>query len=72
MKNETSPSIQLPPGCPGWITSELIENTIHVWQPYYPNRLQPADAMEMILNAGHLMLSIKEISCEKICRTGSG
>ena len=47
------PSI-VPAGTPDWITSELIEQTIRVWQPYYEAILTPEEAVTMILNVGRL------------------
>lgn len=39
---------------PAWITPELIDLTIRVWQPYYATRLTPADAIIMIQDVGRL------------------
>jgi len=47
------PSIVLA-GAPDWITPELVEATIRVWQPYYEALLTPEDAVTMILNVGRL------------------
>ena len=47
------PSI-VPAGTPDWITAELIEQTIRVWQPYYGTLLTPEEAVTMILNVGRL------------------
>ena len=47
------PSI-VPAGTPDWITSELVELTIRVWQPYYEAILTPEEAVTMILNVGRL------------------
>jgi hypothetical protein len=47
------PSI-VPAGAPDWITPELVEATIRVWQPYYEALLTPEDAVTMILNVGRL------------------
>jgi hypothetical protein len=44
----------LPAGTPDWITSELVEQTIRVWQPYYGPVVTPEDAVTMILNVGRL------------------
>lgn len=41
-------------GVPDWITADLIEQTIAVWQPYYASPLTFADAVEIISNAGRL------------------
>ena len=50
---ESPPSV--PPGLPSWITSELIEKTLAVWQPYYVERLSTEDAVDMLLSAGRLL-----------------
>jgi hypothetical protein len=47
------PSI-VPAGTPDWITAELIEQTIRVWQPYYGTLLTHEEAVTMILNVGRL------------------
>ena len=44
----------VPAGSPDWITAELIEQTIRVWQPYYEAVLTPEEAVTMILNVGRL------------------
>ena len=43
-----------PAGTPDWITAELVEQTIRVWQPYYAELLTPEEAVTMILNVGRL------------------
>ena len=47
------PSI-VPAGTPDWITPELVEETIRVWQPYYKDVLTPEEAVTMISNVGRL------------------
>ncbi|HEY2787358.1 MAG TPA: hypothetical protein VGJ05_20550 [Fimbriiglobus sp.] len=44
----------VPAGAPDWITAELIELTIRVWQPHYEAVLSPEEAVTMILNVGRL------------------
>jgi len=44
----------VPAGTPDWITAELIEQTIRVWQPYYETPLTIDDAIDIIRNAGLL------------------
>ncbi|MBI1314923.1 hypothetical protein GC176_26825 [bacterium] len=44
----------VPAGTPDWITAELIEQTIRVWQPYDETPLTIDDAIEIIRNAGLL------------------
>jgi hypothetical protein len=51
------PSI-VPAGAPDWITAELIEQTIRVWQPYYADLLAPEEAVTMILNVGRFYQAI--------------
>ncbi len=47
------PSI-VPAGAPDWITPELVEATIRVWQPYYQEVLTPEEAVTMIIDVGRL------------------
>ncbi len=44
----------LPAGTPDWITAELIEQTIRVWQPYYEAVISPEEAVTMIQSVGRL------------------
>jgi hypothetical protein len=44
----------LPAGTPDWITPELVEKTIRVWQPYYDTVLTPEEAITMIQSASRL------------------
>jgi hypothetical protein len=44
----------VPAGTPDWITAELIEKTIHVWQPYYAVLLSPEEAVTIIQSVGRL------------------
>lgn len=44
----------VPAGVPAWISRELVEKTIRVWQRYYPKPLTPDDAVTMLLNVGRL------------------
>ncbi|MBI1347053.1 hypothetical protein GC163_12275 [bacterium] len=44
----------VPAGTPDWITAELIEKTILVWQPYYEAVLTPEEAVTMIQSVGRL------------------
>ena len=48
----------LPAGAPDWITAELIEATIRVWQPYYEEVLTPEEAVTMILTVGRLFYAL--------------
>lgn len=40
---------------PSWVTDELVEQTIRVWQPYYAIPLTREDAIEMIQEVGRLL-----------------
>lgn len=44
----------VPPGTPSWVTADLIESTIRVWQPFYSHQLIPEDALEMIMAVDRL------------------
>ena len=44
----------VPAGTPDWITPELIEATIRIWQPYYAELLSPEEAVTMIQSVGRL------------------
>jgi hypothetical protein len=44
----------VPAGTPDWITAELIQATIRVWQPYYEAVLTPEEAVTMIQTVGRL------------------
>ena len=39
-----------PAGAPAWVTPELIEHTLRVWQPFYEYQLIPEDALEIIMS----------------------
>ena len=49
-----APSGIVPAGTPHWITAELIEKTICVWQPYYETVISPEEAITMIQSVGRL------------------
>ncbi len=40
----------VPAGAPPWVTPELIEHTLRVWQPFYEDQLISEDALEIILS----------------------
>ena len=44
----------VPVGAPDWITAELVEETIRVWQPYYEAVISPEEAVTMIQSVGRL------------------
>lgn len=47
--------LTLPAGAPRWVTVELIEHTIRVWQPFYRDQLIPEDALEIIMGIGRMV-----------------
>lgn len=53
--NEKSLRLQVPAGAPTWITVELVEETVRVWQPFYEKQLIAEDALEMIIGVSHLV-----------------
>jgi hypothetical protein len=50
-----SRTIDLPADTPSWITHELVELTLKVWQPYYDEPLTVDDAVTILRNAGNLV-----------------
>ena len=44
---------------PRWITPELVERTIRVWQPRYCQPLSTDDAVQIILTASRLCEVLK-------------
>ena len=46
---------KVPSGAPPWITPELIEHTLLVWQPFYQDQLIPEDALAIIMSAGRMV-----------------
>lgn len=50
----------VPPGTPAWITRDLIDKTISVWQRFYSARLSAADAVEMLISVGNLFGVLKD------------
>ncbi len=69
---ETRRSVVLPAGTPGWITEELVQNTLETWQPYYQEELIEEDAIAMIMSVGQLHQFLAESPRhEEIRRPGS-
>ncbi len=50
-----SPAHSLPAGAPAWVTADLIERTIRVWQRFYTVQFTIEDALAMILNVAGLV-----------------
>ncbi len=47
-------AVEVPSGAPDWVTAELLEEAIQVWQPYYEHGLDAEDALEITLSVGRL------------------
>ena len=68
-----SPTISNVPDATEWISDELIQKTLRVWQPYYAQPLTREDAIEMITNVGRLFSVLtRGSSHEAICGSGTG
>jgi hypothetical protein len=48
----------VPAGAPDWVTEELLQEAIDVWQPYYKHELSMEDALEITLSVGRLAEAI--------------
>ena len=57
-ESEESASIHLPAGTPAWISSELVEQTLKVWQPRYSEPLSVEDAIAILTGASGLMRAL--------------
>jgi hypothetical protein len=63
--------VAVPNGAPSWVTAELIEHTLEVWQPFYANQLIPDDALEMIMGVDQLFgVMSRAIKNETLSSTG--
>jgi hypothetical protein len=52
--------VRVPPGAPAWVTPELIQHTLRVWQPFYEHPLTTQDALGMILSIGRIVEPLTE------------
>ncbi len=52
----------LPPGCPAWISTELVRRTVETWQPHYGRPLTINEAIDILQNFGRLIDHLGE--CE--------
>ena len=55
---ESTKSAPANSGLPAWMTPELIESTLRVWQPYYEKPLTTDDAVEILRNVSQLMRAL--------------
>lgn len=60
-KRSTTTQVVVPSGAPSWVTPELIEKTLEVWQPYYEEELIAEDALAMIIGASQLFQCLSEV-----------
>ncbi len=64
-------TVKVPGGVPPWVTPELIEHTLRVWQPFYQDQLIAEDALAIIMSAGRMVdLLSNEEGHETIRRPG--
>lgn len=62
----------MPLECPSWISEQLIQETVRVWQPYYAEPLTREDAIAMITTVGRLFSILTRGDCdETVCGTGT-
>lgn len=59
MARRTQPAVinaarSVPPGTPTWITGDLLEATVRVWQPYYNEPITNDVAVDMLIRVGQL------------------
>jgi hypothetical protein len=66
------PPLTVPVGAPQWVTVELIEHTIRVWQPFYPDQLIPDDALEIIMSVGRIVDVLSGDDHETVRRSSTG
>ena len=55
MIDDKAHDITPPPGTPGWVTPELLRDTLDTWQPRYHERLTVADALDILLAVSRLI-----------------
>jgi hypothetical protein len=46
--------VKPPPGAPGWVTEELVAQTLETWQSLADRLLTPNDALAMLINISQL------------------
>ncbi len=64
--------VTVPAGAPPWVTPELIEHTLRVWQPFYEDQLISEDALEIIMSVDRVSDLLSSGGCHETIRsTGS-
>lgn len=61
-----TPRAPLPAGTPDWVTHELIEHTLSVWQPRYERQLSVEDAIVILTGAARLMRTLQESGLREV------
>ena len=71
--NKSALDTALLQGLPSWITTDLISETIQVWQPYYAQPLTFQDAIGILLSVGNVFAVLSGSSShETVRRPGTG
>lgn len=55
-------NVALPPGTPTWITPDLLNLTLKVWQPFYTHDLSADDAVTILQSVGQLFRALRPVS----------
>ena len=54
---ELHPNV-IPAAAPAWVTKQLVEQTLRVWQPYYAQPLTIEDAIDIMQAAAGLFKAL--------------
>ncbi|MCP4191769.1 MAG: hypothetical protein GY768_14230 [Planctomycetaceae bacterium] len=57
---DNSSSTRQDSSLPSWLTTELVEKTLQVWQPHYSYRLTRDDAIAIIKSVGQLFEVLRQ------------
>ena len=63
----SEPTVAIPAGLPPWITPALVNHTRVTWQPFYPNRLTVADAIDILLSVSNLFATLRDAARPRVC-----
>lgn len=47
-------NIIVPPGSPEWVTPDLLNHTLEVWNPYYDEQLTVTEALDILMAVSRL------------------
>ena len=71
LSSSQSTLVVVPPGAPGWVTAELIGQTINVWSPRFGRALTTDEALDIIMSVGELNRVLTGApQDETLCRPG--